>query len=96
MSNNIKMSPADMRRHAQAYTKAAGEMDALLKRMDKIKTELSSAMDGQTVDSFSSTYERLKPSFREMKELVDRIGKALKNTADNMEEQDRRNAAQFK
>ncbi len=96
MSDIIKMSPTEMEEHARSYKKVADEMNSLLKKMDKIKTQISSTMESKTVKSFGTTYDRLKPSFEEMRDLVERISKALTNTAKNMREQDNQNAGQFK
>lgn len=96
MTGQIRMTPDTMRkRSSEAHTQAEN-MQTLIRTMDTLLSTLKSEWEGEAMRGYEDRYNKIKPTFRNAKELLDEISSNLKETARIIEETDTRIGNQYK
>ena len=96
MSSQIRMSPEQMRSRAGEVRQQGETFQEVINRMGNIINELQSEWEGQASQAFAQQFDRLRPSFNEMRQLVDDIGTQLNGTANAVEQLDQEIASRFR
>jgi len=96
MSNQIRMTPEAMRGRASEVRTQGENFQDTINRMQSIINELQTEWEGNASRAFASQFDRLKPSFNEMRQLIDDIGTQLDATANAVEQLDQDIAARFR
>lgn len=97
MSNQgqIRISPGQMETRSREYQTEAENIQNVIVKMDSLINELQSEWEGSASQSFANQYQELKPSFVNMRELVETISRQLQQTANAMEQMDTEIAGKF-
>ena len=96
MSNQIRMTPDQMRTRASEYRTQAGMVNEVITKMDSLLEQLMGEWEGSSSVAYSEKFAELRPGFVKAEELINEIATALDNTAQIMEETDEGIAAQFR
>lgn len=96
MANQIRMTPSTMRTRASQTDKQSEAMQNVMNAMDKLLQTLKGEWEGDAVKGYEDRYNKIKPSFKNAKELLDEIAHNLRETAKIVEETDRNIAAQYR
>ena len=96
MAGQIRMAPETMRQRASQTDKNAQSMQELINAMDKLLTTLKGEWEGDAMRGYEERYNKIKPSFKNAKELLDEIANNLRATAKIVEETDKNIANQFR
>ncbi len=96
MAGQIRMTPETMRQRASQTDKNAQSMQELINAMDKLLTTLKGEWEGDAMRGYEDRYNKIKPSFKNAKELLDEIANNLRATAKIVEETDKNIANQFR
>ena len=78
MSGIIRVTPAELDAMASRYNHESGEVASQIGRLDGMIGELQSMWEGASSAAFAEQYERLKPNFNEMRELLSEVGVQVK------------------
>lgn len=92
----IRMTPETMRQRASTTDKQAEAVQGVMNAMDNLLKQLQSEWEGESVKGYADRYNKIKPSFRNAKDLLDEIAHNLRATAQIVEETDRNIASQFR
>ena len=91
---NIRIDPDTMNQRAGEYRQAAGEVGAVISRMDGLLSQLQAEWEGEASKAYADRYySDLKPSFQKAQQLIEEIAAALDKNATAMREQDAAQAA---
>jgi len=85
-----------MRSRAGEVRQQGETFQEVINRMGNIINELQSEWEGQASQAFAQQFDRLRPSFNEMRQLVDDIGTQLNGTANAVEQLDQEIASRFR
>ena len=96
MSNQIRITPEDMRSRASEYRSEGQNMEAIIQKMDVLLQNLQSEWEGSASQSYAERYGELKPGFVKARELVEEIAVSLETVAATMEQTDSTIAAAFR
>lgn len=96
MAGRIRMTPDTMRARASQTDKQAEAMQTLIGAMDNLLTTLKGEWEGEAMAGYEDRYNKIKPSFKNAKDLLDEIAHNLRETAKIVEETDRNIANQFR
>lgn len=96
MANQIRMTPATMRTRAAQTDKQAQTVQDVINAMDRLLNVLKTEWEGDAMKGYEDRYNKIKPSFKNAKELLDEIAHNLRATAQIVEETDRNIANQFR
>ncbi len=96
MAGQIRMTPETMRQRASQTDKNAQSMQELINAMDKLLTTLKGEWEGDAMRGYEDRYNKIKPSFKNAKDLLDEIANNLRATAKIVEETDKNIANQFR
>ena len=96
MAGTIKMTPETMRTRARQTDDQATAMQGVIDAMQRLLTTLQSEWEGEAVKGYADRYEKIKPSFKNAKDLLDEIAHNLRETARIIEETDSNIASQFR
>ena len=96
MSNQIRMSPDQMRSRANEYRNEADTVNGVISKMDSLLSQLQSEWEGSASESYAARYAELKPGFMRAEELIREIAAALDSTANIVEQTDSEIANQFR
>ncbi|KMK95775.1 WXG100 family type VII secretion target [Rossellomorea marisflavi] len=96
MSGRIRVTPAELDGMSGRYSNEKGKLESQIGDLDGMIRELESMWEGESSRAFSDQYERLRPSFVEMQELLGDISLQLKNTARAIEDADNQIASQIR
>ncbi len=96
MAGQIRMTPETMRTRASQTDKQAENMQNLINAMDKLLQTLKSEWEGDAMKGYEDRYNKIKPSFKNAKELLDEVAHNLRETAKIVEETDKNIASQFR
>lgn len=96
MANQIRMTPDTMRTRAGQADKQAEAMQNLINTMDRLLTTLKGEWEGDAMRGYEDRYNKIKPSFKNAKDLLDEIAHNLRETARIVEETDKNIASQFR
>ena len=95
MAGQIRITPEQMRQRA---TEVRGQGQTFQEVIDKMQTiiyELQTEWEGAASKGFEAQFEQLKPSFNNMKQLIDDMGGQLDATANAVEQMDQEIANKF-
>ena len=96
MSGQIRMTPEQMRGRAGEVRNQGETFQEVINRMGNIINELQTEWEGQASQAFAEQFNRLKPSFNDMRQLIDDIGTQLDATANAVEQLDQDIASRFR
>jgi len=96
MAGQIRMTPEQMRSRAGEVRKQGDAFQDVIGRMQVIINELQTEWEGQASRAFAEQFDRLKPAFNDMRNLIADIGTQLDGTANAVEQLDRDIASKFK
>jgi len=96
MAGQIRMTPDQMRSRSNEVRTQGQTFQDVIGRMNGIITELQTEWEGQASAAFAEQFNRLKPAFNEMRELIDNIGMQLEQTANAVEQMDAEIASRFR
>lgn len=80
---------------SREYQNEADNIQQVIDKMTSLIDALQSEWEGAASESFANQFEELKPSFINMRELVETISHQLSQTADAMEQMDNDIASKF-
>lgn len=78
MANQIRMTPATMRTRASQTDKQAETVQNVITTMDKLLKTLKTEWEGDAMKGYEERYNKIKPSFKNAKELLDEIAHNLR------------------
>jgi WXG100 family type VII secretion target len=93
--SQIRLTPEQMRSRAGEVRGQGETFQGVIDRMQGIINELQSEWEGAASRQFAQQFDTLKPSFNEMKQLIDDIGSQLDATANAVEQLDQEIANKF-
>ncbi|MCL2611287.1 MAG: WXG100 family type VII secretion target [Defluviitaleaceae bacterium] len=92
----IRITPDEMRARSGEVHRQRDTFEGVISSMGSIISQLQTEWEGEASRSFYDQFERLRPSFQQMKELLDTLGIQLKQTGDALEQLDSDIAGQFR
>ncbi len=92
----IRMTPETMRTRATQTDKQAEQMQTLINTMDKLLQTLKGEWEGDAMKGYEDRYNKIKPSLKNAKDLLDEIAHNLRETAKIVEETDKQIASQYR
>jgi WXG100 family type VII secretion target len=95
MAGQIRMTPETMRSRAGEVRTQGSDFEVVINKMQNIINDLQAEWEGAASAGFASQFDRLKPSFNEMRQLIDDIGGQLDATATAVENLDNEIASKF-
>ena len=95
MAGQIRTSPEQMRARAGEFRTEGQNFQQVIDKMQNLINVLQDEWEGQASQQFAGQFEALKPSFNEMKQLIDDIGAQLDGTANAIEQLDQNIAQKF-
>ena len=96
MSNQIRITPDQMRERAKQYRNEADTVNGVIGKMDSLLQTLQSEWEGSSSEAYAARYQELKPGFVKAEELIREIASALESTARIIEETDQSIANQYR
>ena len=96
MAGQIRMTPDQMRQRAGEVRNQGETFQDVINRMQNIINELQTEWEGQASGAFGEQFNRLKPSFNDMRQLIGDIGTQLDATANAVEQLDQDIAGRFR
>lgn len=96
MTGQIRMSPSTMRQRASQTDKQAQTVQDVISAMDRLLTTLKSEWEGDAVKGYEDRYNKIKPAFKNAKDLLDEIANNLRATAQILEDTDKQIASQYR
>jgi len=94
--SQIRMTPETMRTRAGEVRQQGETFQDVINRMGNIINELQSEWEGQASQAFAEQFNRLKPAFNDMRQLIYDIGTQLDGTANAVEQLDQDIASKFR
>lgn len=94
--SQIRMTPDTMRTRAGQTDKQAEAVQSVMTAMDNLLNSLKGEWEGEAVKGYEDRYNKIKPSFRNAKALLEEIAHNLRATAQIVEETDKNIASQFR
>ena len=95
MAGQIRMTPEQMNSRASEVRGQRDAFEEVINRMQAIINELLTEWEGAASASYSQQFEELKPSFNNMKQLLDDMGTQLDKTAEAVKALDEEIASKF-
>lgn len=95
MAGQIRLTPEELRSYAAKYGQESSNTGELIGRLDGMINQLEQVWEGASSRAFKDQYERLRPSFQQMRQLLEDIDRQLAQTANVLEETDQRIAGQI-
>ncbi|GGL51868.1 WXG100 family type VII secretion target [Sporolactobacillus putidus] len=95
MAGQIRLTPEELRSYAAKYGQESSNTGELIGRLDGMINQLGQVWEGASSRAFKDQYERLRPSFHQMQQLLEDIDRQLAKTANILEETDQRIAGQI-
>lgn len=96
MSNQIRITPDQMRERANQYRVEADTVNGVISKMDSLLQALQGEWEGSSSEAYAARYQELKPGFVKAEELIREIAAALDSTARIIEETDINIANQYR
>ena len=96
MSEQIRITPEQMRERSTQYRNEAEKVGEVISRMDMLLDTLQGEWEGAASRSYSERYTELKPGFIKAQELINDIAFSLDATAQIIEETDINIASSFR
>ena len=91
----IRITPEQMRGRAKEVHVQRDTFDGVINKMKNIINELQTEWEGQASRSFYDQFNRLQPSFDQMRQLLEDLGGQLNSTASALEQLDQQIASKF-
>ena len=88
MSDQIMITPDQMRSRANEYRAKGEEMNELISGMDSLLEALTSESKGQAVSAFAESYQEMRPGFVSTAEGIKAFGDKCDIIANALEETD--------
>ena len=95
MAGQIRMTPEQMRQRAAEVRTQGDTFQDVINRMQNVINELQTEWEGQASRAFYDQFNRLKPAFNDMRQLIADIGTQLDGTANAVENLDQEIASRF-
>lgn len=95
-AGRITMTPETMRARSKQANDQATAMQDLIVAMDNLLNTLKGEWEGKAMEGYEDRYNKIKPTFKNAKELLDEISHNLRETARIVEETDSNIANQFR
>ena len=95
MAGQIRITPDQMRQRAGEVRTQGQNFQEVIDKMQNLINELQSEWEGQASTQFAQQFDSLKPSFNDMRQLIDDIGGQLDATAGAIEQLDQEIAGKF-
>ena len=95
MAGQIRITPEQMRARAGEVRTEGENFQQVINKMQNLINVLQDEWEGQASQKFASQFDSLKPSFNEMKQLIDDLGGQLDGTANALEQLDQDIAQKF-
>jgi len=95
MAGQIRISPEQMHARAGEFRTEGENFQSVINKMQNLIGVLQEEWEGQASQKFASQFDSLKPSFNEMKQLIDDIGSQLDGTAAAIQNLDSEIASKF-
>jgi WXG100 family type VII secretion target len=92
----IRITPEQMRGRAKEVHVQRDTFEGVISKMTNVINELQTEWEGQASRSFYDQFERLRPAFNDMRQLIYDIGTQLDGSANAVEQLDRDIASRFK
>ncbi|CAM3250973.1 WXG100 family type VII secretion target [Filibacter tadaridae] len=96
MSGIIRVTPAELEAMSTRYNHESGEVASQIGRLDGMIGELQSMWEGASSAAFAEQYERLKPHFHDMQQLLSEVGLQLNRAGQAMQDADQQIAGQIR
>ena len=96
MSNQIRVTPDQMRAQAKQYVIEADKVNGTIGRLDSLLKELQSTWEGDASVAFANRFAELRPGFVKAEELIREISAALNATANTIEQTDEEIAKKYR
>lgn len=96
MAGQIRMTPDTMRQRSSEANGQAERMQELINAMDHLLQTLKGEWEGDAMRGYEDRYNKIKPSFKNAKELLDEISHNLSKTAQIIEDTDKNIGSQFR
>lgn len=95
MSNQIRITPDQMRDRAKEYRNEADNVNGVITKMDTLLEALMNEWEGSSSEAYAARYQEMKPGFLKAEELIREIAASLESTAKIVEETDAEIAGQY-
>lgn len=95
MADQIRISPERMFERSREYQMEADTIQQVIEKMTSLIDQLQTEWEGAASASFANQFNELKPSFINMKELVETISRQLSQTGQAMQEMDEEISRKF-
>ena len=95
MAGQIRMTPEQMRQRAGEVRTQGDTFQDVINRMQNVINELQTEWEGQASRAFYDQFNRLKPAFNDIRQLIADIGTQLDGTANAVENLDQEIASRF-
>lgn len=96
MSNQIRITPNQIRDRAKQYRNEADNVNGIISKMDTLLEALMNEWEGSSSEAYAARYQELKPGFLKAEELIREIAASLESTAMIVEQTDSDIANQFR
>ena len=96
MSQQIRMTPEQMRTRAAEVKSQHETFDGVITKMNGIISNLQGEWEGAASRAFYEQFDRLRPSFEQMKQLLFDLNAQLSQTAQAVETMDQDIASKFR
>ena len=95
MAGQIRLTPETMRQRSGEVRTEGQNFEQVISKMQSVINELETEWEGEASRRFAEQFNTLRPSFNEMRELIEDISMQLSGTADAIEQLDSDIASKF-
>ncbi len=95
MAGQIRITPDQMRTRASEFRTEGQNFEDVITKMQNLINTLQEEWEGEASRKFADQFEALKPSFIEVRNLIDDIGGQCDATAEALESLDQEIASKF-
>ena len=95
MAGQIRITPDQMRTRAGEFRTEGNNFEECITKMRNLIGTLQEEWEGQASQGFATQFEKLEPSFKEVRQLIEDIGGQLDATAAAVEQLDQEIANKF-
>lgn len=95
MSGQIRITPEQMRSRAGQFRTEGSTFEGVITKMQGLINNLQQEWEGEASKKFEQQFSSLKPSFNNMRQLIDDIAGQLDATARAVEELDHNISSKF-
>ena len=95
MAGQIRLTPETMRQRSGEVRTEGNNFEEVINKMQRVINELETEWEGEASRRFADQFHALRPSFNDMRNLIDDISRQLSGTADALEQLDSDIASKF-